>query len=303
VSTDGWDDDRPEHDPPDAIHWIGLEPASEEIEDKVEVATVSCWRCGKLVAQTMVVCRYCRARLVREKTPEPRHRDGSRGHPDESSSVMVMIYIYISLLASSVIVGWINGFGLGVNVLPGANDDYRRLTIIIVIGLIDGLLVVAGILWCKQPPTFTPILGAQKGLAWVGAVPLLAVLLLANYGYMSILRTGLRVPVIPLGMAKRPELFYWVLLALCLLPAIVEELFFRYLALGHLRTVLSSHGAVIVSGVMFGLAHIGNPFAIPYLIVFGIGLGYFRVAGRSLAIPMLMHFAHNAIVIWSEPWL
>jgi hypothetical protein len=28
-----------------------------------------------------------------------------------------------------------------------------------------------------------------------------------------------------------------------------------------------------------------------------------RVAGRSLAIPILIHFAHNAMVLWWEPWL
>jgi membrane protease YdiL (CAAX protease family) len=124
-----------------------------------------------------------------------------------------------------------------------------------------------------------------------------------NFAYIHLVKTGLGLPDAAFEMAKRPELFAWVLLAICIQPAIVEELFFRYLALGHLRTILGTSGAVIVSGVMFGLAHINNPLGIPYLIVMGIGLSMIRVAGRSLAIPILIHFAHNAMVLWWEPWL
>ena len=40
------------------------------------------------------------------------------------------------------------------------------------------------------------------------------------------------------------------------LQGIIEELFFRYLALGTLRRYLGVHGAVWVSAVMFGVGHV-----------------------------------------------
>jgi membrane protease YdiL (CAAX protease family) len=78
---------------------------------------------------------------------------------------------------------------------------------------------------------------------------------------------------------------------------IVEELFFRYLVLGHLRTVMGMHGAVWVSSVMFGMAHVHAFGSVPILIVVGAGLGYMRVMSGSLAVPMLMHGLHNAAVL------
>ncbi len=94
---------------------------------------------------------------------------------------------------------------------------------------------------------------------------------------------------------------YWlVLIAFCIQPAIVEELFFRYLAFGHLRRVMSNHGAVWVSAVMFGFAHLHNPLGMPVLIIIGVGLGYMRWMSGGLLLPMTMHGLHNALVLWME---
>jgi membrane protease YdiL (CAAX protease family) len=87
---------------------------------------------------------------------------------------------------------------------------------------------------------------------------------------------------------------------ICVQPAIVEELFFRHLVLGVLRSNLGVHGAVFISSVMFALAHIGVPLSMPVLFVLGLGLGYARVASGGLLLPMAMHFVHNAVVIGVE---
>ncbi|HEV3257192.1 MAG TPA: CPBP family intramembrane glutamic endopeptidase [Gemmataceae bacterium] len=48
---------------------------------------------------------------------------------------------------------------------------------------------------------------------------------------------------------------------------------------------------------MFGMAHVGVPLSIPLLMVVGLFLGYVRTASRSLLLPMLMHFGHNAAIL------
>src|SRR5258708_36568856 len=88
-----------------------------------------------------------------------------------------------------------------------------------------------------------------------------------------------------------------VLVSYCLEPALIEELFFRYLALDTLRGVMNVHAAVAVSSVMFGLAHIGVPLSIPMLALVGVALGYARVASGRLALPVLLHFLHNFVIV------
>jgi membrane protease YdiL (CAAX protease family) len=51
---------------------------------------------------------------------------------------------------------------------------------------------------------------------------------------------------------------------------------------------------------MFGLAHLGMPLSIPMLILVGLGFGYLRVGSRSIILPMILHFAHNATVTLVE---
>jgi membrane protease YdiL (CAAX protease family) len=83
-------------------------------------------------------------------------------------------------------------------------------------------------------------------------------------------------------------------------PAIVEELFFRYFALNALRDAAGPHAAVWVSAVMFALAHVYNPLGLPWLLVAGVVWGYWRVASGGLALTMLLHFTHNALMLWTQ---
>jgi membrane protease YdiL (CAAX protease family) len=136
--------------------------------------------------------------------------------------------------------------------------------------------------------------------AWLAAGPVLLVLLALNLGYHFLLSRFLRVAPVQDPVIAHFGLTPLVWLAYCVQPAVVEELFFRYLALGWLRSASGTHAAVLVSSVMFGVAHIGVPLSIPMLIVLGVGLGYLRVAGGGLVLPILVHFAHNAVVIGLE---
>src|SRR5205814_1772114 len=92
----------------------------------------------------------------------------------------------------------------------------------------------------------------------------------------------------------------WAIATICIQPAIVEELFFRYIALGTLTRVMGIAGALCVSSVMFGMAHSSVLLSIPILTVVGAGLGLVRVLSGSILLPMLLHGLHNAVVLYLE---
>jgi membrane protease YdiL (CAAX protease family) len=139
-----------------------------------------------------------------------------------------------------------------------------------------------------------------RATAWATAPAVTVLCLFLNYLYHEFLRNYIGLPVDEGHFTAHKDLFLWAVLAICVQPALVEELFFRYLALNSLRTVTGTHGAVLISSVMFGMAHIGNPLGIPYLILVGMVLGYSRIASGTLLLPMLMHFTHNlaVLLIW-----
>jgi uncharacterized protein len=118
-----------------------------------------------------------------------------------------------------------------------------------------------------------------------------------NHGYHTVLRTYLGVRPTRDAVVAANGITPLLLIAYCVEPAVVEELFFRYLALDTLRGVTSVHLSVAISSLMFGMAHIGAPLSIPMLALVGVPLAYARVASGSLALPMVLHFLHNLLVV------
>lgn len=88
------------------------------------------------------------------------------------------------------------------------------------------------------------------------------------------------------GLGFVPDLFLN-----CLLPALLEELFFRGLILSLLWQRMGG-GAIWLSALMFALAH-GSLYQAPYAFVGGVFLALAAAVGGSVAIPFLFHFANN----------
>ena len=138
---------------------------------------------------------------------------------------------------------------------------------------------------------------------WLCSVPGFAFFLGINLAYSLTLRELFRdyLPkdqeLVTLGLDREA---WWAIALICIQPAIVEELFFRYLLLGHLRSHMGLNGAVWVTAVLFGMAHLGNVGGWPVLILVGAGLGYARVLSGGMALPMLLHFFHNLAVLAVE---
>lgn len=90
---------------------------------------------------------------------------------------------------------------------------------------------------------------------------------------------------------------------LSLTPAICEELLFRGVILSGLRSRMNRHSAVVLGGLLFGLAHLDLQGLVPRTLL-GIALGYLVVVTGSIIPSMLLHAANNTtallLAVWAE---
>ncbi len=138
---------------------------------------------------------------------------------------------------------------------------------------------------------------------WViGLIPL-------NFGLTALASAALASPVGPRSAIQQmvphlslPELIQ-AFAALALGPAISEELLFRGLLIGILASsALKQRGAIVVSAVMFGLAHV-DPVQASISTVLGLYLGTLTWAAGSVRPAILAHALNNGLilgVIWGE---
>jgi membrane protease YdiL (CAAX protease family) len=255
---------------------------------------VECWRCGKLGIKDLDACIYCRAPLTRGTLPRRETRRWSDGR--DSTQLVRVILVFMGLLGSLIVFILLQMHQ--AEGLPEQEVSRRVLKQMLIFGLIDTLLIGLAWAWVGLPMPLPSPPAIVRGVAWAAAAPVLLLALGLNVLYHLWLRDFLKLPAIEPNFRANKELLGLAVLAVCVQPAVVEEFFFRYLAINTLRTATSTHGAVLISSIMFGMAHIGNPLGIPYLIVLGMVLGYARVASGNLFLPMLMHFGHNLAVLF-----
>ncbi|WP_333620046.1 CPBP family intramembrane glutamic endopeptidase [Dietzia sp.] len=86
------------------------------------------------------------------------------------------------------------------------------------------------------------------------------------------------------------------LVLMCGLVPVWEELVFRGLLFGALRTRFSRWAAVAIAGCAFGAIHF-LPTALPYLAVMGMGLCLLAEWYRSIVPGIVVHSVNNAIVV------
>jgi membrane protease YdiL (CAAX protease family) len=290
------DRDNPWADPPDPYQSgeFAEEPADPEpilpAEVVEEVASVECWRCGLNDAPVRGKCRKCKAKIAPETDDwsPPSQRTALAAETTASQSVVRAIVLYAVFLGVSVM--------FGVILLRAdrrmSEEEIQGYTV--VMELIDTMLALVGLVWVsRQPlPAWSP---GVRPAAWVAAVPVLLLLLCFNILYAHFLRDIIR----PGAQPITPPITALTIALFCVQPAIVEELFFRYVAFGAIYRATGLHSTVWITAVMFAGAHIYNPLGMPYLFLAGVVFGYARVWG-GLALPMVLHFLHNLAVLMFE---
>ena len=167
--------------------------------------------------------------------------------------------------------------------------------------LADTALVAMMLLLIPRPPRWP---APRAWIAWVAALPLLGVVLAFNFGYQAVVKGLLESIGVPVLDIEDITLDYgiWAILLVCVQPAVVEEMMFRYLFQGHLRPQVGLHGAVWIAAAAFAFAHVGRGVGWPLLAVIGAFLGYARVTSGSMLLPIGLHFLHNLAVMMIDEW-
>lgn len=88
-------------------------------------------------------------------------------------------------------------------------------------------------------------------------------------------------------------------LFVCVMPAIWEEIAFRGLIQGRLKSLLSPKEALMITAAMFAIIHVS---VLSWVILFALGLllGWLRERSGSLIPGMIAHFIHNLVIILIE---
>ena len=92
--------------------------------------------------------------------------------------------------------------------------------------------------------------------------------------------------------ARSPGEFVVVVLAVAVVPAIAEELFFRGLIQKTVGQATGGLQAAILVGVVFGLYHL-NPLNLVPLVILGTYFGFLVYRTGSLSLALAVHFFNN----------
>ena len=95
---------------------------------------------------------------------------------------------------------------------------------------------------------------------------------------------------------------WWtIVVAVCVQPAVFEELAFRGAVDRGLRQTLDARESLVVTSLLFAILHLSIP-SLPHLFALALVLGALVRWSGSLYPAMALHFGHNLLCILSERW-
>ncbi len=286
----------PTVDAPDAAAPASQGPAADPSAEDAPAADAPppvvptpCRRCGNGLAPGARYCRQCGA----DQQPQLAIVEGRRQARHEQAEwrrIKGVVVFYAIFLGSIIPLTW----------LPAAQQAAGMLTV----SVIDALAILAYWRWSGESlgPAFRV---DARVLAWCAGAPLLLLALLPlNYGYHHLLVTlfnlhpdaseDMTAPFISAGYGLGIQLF-----SIAVMPGVWEELAFRGLIQGQLGRSVGAREAIVLSSLLFGIIHL-RFFSLPYLVGLGAVLAILRQRSGSLLPGMVVHAAHNAIIVLLE---
>lgn len=185
-------------------------------------------------------------------------------------SLFAMIYILVSILSA---------------LLFGAGSDYHfMLTMLVSVAVV---LVLTGALERFRYRVTTPIMALRDGfdaraILW-GVIFMVAV---------SVVISPLEA-LLPADRQSLPE-GGWTMLTAVVIAPIFEELIFRGRLYNLLRHSCSPSVAVVLSALIFAVAH-GSVVVGISAFLSGVIFGYFYLLKRSIIAPIILHICNNAV--------
>ncbi|MCL2004201.1 MAG: CPBP family intramembrane metalloprotease [Oscillospiraceae bacterium] len=141
-----------------------------------------------------------------------------------------------------------------------------------------------------------------KPLHAPGIMPLAAFIGLAgNFAVLSVITAGQDILGTDLPTSTLDDIIEHInpvllILTVCVIVPIAEELCFRGLAFNRLKRVFPFWTANVLQALVFGLIH-GTPIQIGYAFIFGLLLGWATHRTGRLSVAVLMHITFNSAFI------
>jgi sodium transport system permease protein len=186
---------------------------------------------------------------------------------------------------------------------PAGFDGFARVTLGLQLAVILTPALLMAVIFTSNPRQ-TLLLRLPR---WK-MIPAAAVLALAMHPFILALNS-LVMRLYPLApemkravddlQTKFASADLWLLLlCVAIVPAICEEMAFRGFILSGCRKLGSNGRAIIVSAILFGVAHSFLQQSINACLM-GLVLGYLAVKSGSLLPGVIFHFLHNAMTVLS----
>jgi membrane protease YdiL (CAAX protease family) len=259
-------------------------PEESPLSEPAVPLMVICKRC-KLVTEDAVYCVHCQVVLKPENVRVPVKPERGPTNP-----LKPLVYAYVLFLLTSI------AFAATLRSNPHLSESQKE-NYLVTVEVIDGLITLSLFLFLGRQPSRKPKRW-KRIVMWLLAPFISVSCYLLGKWYIEMLKNYISSDWLFRGGTQQFTLYE--VLTIAVQPALVEELFFRCFAYGVMRQLTNAHAAVILTALMFALAHLYNPFGLPFLFVMGLMLGYARVYSGGLLLPVLMHFAHNFAIIYFE---
>lgn len=200
---------------------------------------------------------------------------------------------------------WLAGLvGAFVGALIASSGSKATGIVLVLIGQSAG---VAGFLvWTARRKRFASLASVpsalpHRALSWfLAGVGLQLVLLLPTALMMELYGTGEEQNVVAVAREARGIQVVLVAAAVVLVAPVIEELLFRGVLVCALLRRMSRSGAVAVSALVFGSAHVlgdpsvGSLVALPAIVILGVVLAVQTVRTGSTARAVMIHMGFNA---------
>lgn len=197
------------------------------------------------------------------------------------------IYFYLVILGTTVPLFWI--------------PEEHLATAMLVASMIDAVIIL--VYWQISRTTLGPqFVLTRPAVVWTAIgvaalIPMIAVNLAYHGAVVRYFGLEVRAPADPYTLAGYP--FWVIVLSICVMPAIWEEIAFRGIIQAQLGKAVRGREAIVLTAVLFAIIH-RSVISGFYLFALGLLLGVLRKRSDSLVPTMVVHFCHNFAVVLLE---